>query len=1006
MKQNQKKNEINRVSDLYLMDEATQKKRFGNVALVVLCLFFIGIGSYAQSGDVANGKVIDVNGVPLPGASILEKGTKNGVSSDFDGNFSIKLQSENSILLFSYVGYSSKEIIVGSQTNIVVTLEEDAAKLDEVVVIGYGTTTRKEVTGSVASVRSEEFIQGVMTSPLGAVQGKVAGLSIVSSNGSDPNSDYTIRIRGLNSLSGGKAPLIIVDGAVWSGSLKMIDPEQIKTFDILKDGSAAAIYGTRGTNGVVLITLKEPEQGDVKFEFSSFVSYEVVEKNDLWFTADEYRDATNTLIPDYTDLDKGSSTDWLDEVSRNPINQNYNLSITGGKANLAFRANITYKNNEGLFEKNYSNVVSPSIFVTQKAFGDRLTLDYKLLFSRTTSSDIPGGLYGQTITRNPTEPIYDPENIIGNGYYDNLIQGSRNPVAMVNESTFDREVNFINGVVNADYKLMESLSLNVNGSYNSWLGTNGSYLTKFYPLLGKSGQASVGSWNTKSYILEPSIRYRFGLGEDHRFNAIVGYSFNESVSSNMSITNANYDTDNFSYNNIAAGNDLIEGLANISTYKESNKLISFYGRVSYNFKDKYLVSASVRHEGSSRFGENNKWGTFPALSLGWRLNQESFMEDIGFINELKIRAGVGVTGNQSIPNYQSIPRLSTRIGDSSGLFYYLGNWQNVYVPDNNPNPDLKWETKTEYNIGLDFGLFNRVSGSIDMYKRTISDLLWYYNVPVPPNVYDNIYANVGEMTNKGIEILLKGDIVKTPKFNWNSSVTWSKNVNEMVKLSDPSRGYELEFIKYTPAATSWAQLLREGDAVGNFWVPIYVGTAEDGSIIYEDLDGDGSVDENSIGDRRNVGNEYPDFEMGWQNSLTYNKFFLTFSFRAMFGQSLINWDRLNNENVKRLTDGRNAMKSILDHPEYVGEYRFDDRFVDDGTFVKLDNIVFGYDFKFGQNMLKLYVSGRNLLTITNFKGNDPEQVPVGINTDYEKYGGDNLSYPYSRTYLLGLKFNF
>lgn len=381
------------------------------------------------------------------------------------------------------------------------------------------------------------------------------------------------------------------------------------------------------------------------------------------------------------------------------------------------------------------------------------------------------------------------------------------------------------------------------------------------------------------------------------------------------------------------------------------------------------------------------------------------MKEIAWIDNLKIRAGVGVTGNQDIPNYQSIPTLSTRKGDSSGLFYYKGNWMNVYVPDNNPNPDLKWERKTEYNLGLDFGLFNRLSGTVDLYKRIISDLLWWYNVPVPPNVYDNVYANVGKMTNKGIEFQLRGDIIQSPDFNWSSTLTYSKNMNKLTKLSDPSRGYDLDYIKITPAATSWSQLLREGDSVGNFWAPVYTGMDDDGNPVYEDLDG-GGVDENSIGDRKIVGNEYPDFEMGLQNSLSYKSFFLTFSLRALVGQSLLNWDRMLNENLRPLTNGYNVLKSVLDHPEYKSEISYDSRFVDKASFLKLDNLVFGYDFRLGQSKLRLYVSGSNLFTITGFDGNDPEQTIPDFNTNTEITGADNLTYPYSRTYLVGLKFNF
>lgn len=952
------------------------------------------------------GKVNSSDGFSLPGVTVLEKGTNNATATDADGNFAINVAGTESVLVFSFIGFENQEITVAGQSTINVTLTENITALNEIVVVGYGTTTKKEVTGSIASVSSDEFLQGVMTSPIGAIQGKVAGLSIVNSNGSDPNSDYTIRIRGLNSFSGGNSPLIIVDGAVWGGSLNMIDPEQVKTIDILKDGAAAAIYGTRATNGVILITLKEPMVGKPSFEFSSFVSFEAVNKAKNWMTASEYRKAITEFAPTQPQLDKGSSTNWLEEVTQRPVNQNYNLAFSGGRDNVAYRANLNYKDNQGLFKDNYSKVVSPSIMISQKAFENKLSIDYKLLYSRTESSDVPSDLLYQTLVRNPTEPVYDPTNTTGGGYYNNQIQGSKNPVAMLNESTYDRELHFLNGTINAGYKLLDNLTLNLGVYYNTWLGFDGSYLTQYYPLLGKTGEASVGAWKTSSIIIEPNVTYSFSINDDHQFQVMGGYSFYEGTNSNMDMMNRNFDTDNFSYNNIEAGNDLAVGLAQMSTYKESNRLIAFFGRATYNYRDKYLASVSLRQEGSSRFGRNNRWGSFPALSVGWRLNEEGFLDNATWIDNLKIRAGVGVTGNQDIPNYQSIPRLSTRIGDSGSLFYYQGEWVTVYVPDNNPNPDLKWEKKTEYNIGVDYGFFKRLTGSIDLYQRDITDLLWWYNVPVPPNVYNNIYANVGAMTNKGIEIQIRGNIISTPNASWTSTFTYSKNVNTVKKLADPDKGYQLDYIKITPAATNWAQLLREGDPVGNFLAPVYLGSDEDGNPIYEDLDDDGSVDVNSIGDRKVVGNEYPDFEMGWQNEFTYKKFFLTCSFRARVGQSLLNWDRMNFENTRPLRNGYNAMNSLFDHPDYEGQIAYDSRFVDKASFVKLDNLVFGYNFDLGKNKLQLYVSGSNLLTMTKFKGNDPEQTVPGFNTDTEKSGGDNLTYPYSRTFLTGLKFNF
>ncbi len=968
-------------------------------------LFFFSLNSFSQAKSVG-GIIKDDNGEPLPGVSVVVKGTTMGTITNNEGHYSFTNLPADAVLQFSFVGMKTEEVEVGNQTSVDLIMKPSLVDIDEVVAIGYGTTTKKEVTGAVTSIKSDKFIQGDVSSPIGAIQGLVPGLSIISTNGSDPTSDYTIRLRGLSSLSGGKSPLIIVDGVVWEGSINSINPDQIQSIDVLKDGSAAAIYGTRATNGVILITLKSPEEGAVKFEISSYASLQAVEKDKAWLTPSEYRDAINKYAPaQASNLNKGSSTYWLDETTRTPINQNHNIAITGGSENISFRSNLSYKDNQGLFPENYSNVLSPSIFVNQKALKGRLNLDYKLFYSKTKTSNVPGDLYYQISVRNPTEPIYDPLNTNDNGYYNNRIQNSKNPVAMLNESTYDQEVNFLNAYVNANFELFDRFFIKFNLSNNSWQGISGDYLTRYYPLLGKTGQADIGSWNTNVLTFEPSLNYSLTLSNEHHFNLLSGYSYTEGNNRNLGANNANFDTDKFSYNNIEAGNDLITGLAGMNSYRESNKLIAFYGRVNYNFADKYLASASLRYEGSSRFGTNNKWGMFPALSLGWRINEEDFLNDLRWINELKIRAGIGVTGNQNIPNYLSIPRLSTRKGDSSGLFYYDQNWMNVYVPYNNPNPDLKWERKTEIDFGVDFAFFDRFSGTVDFYKRTISDLLWWYNVPVPPNVYDNVYANVGEMTNTGFEANIEADVVRKGGFWWNSTIIYSKNVNKLTKLADPSRGYELDFVKITPAATSWAQLLREGESVGNFWAPIYTGVDESGSATYEDIDGNG-VDKNSIGDRRIVGNEYPDFEVGWQNNLKYKQFFMSFSFRAVIGQSLLNWSRLSFENMRPLLNGNNVLRSTLDNPEFMGDIVYDSRFVDKASYAKLDNLVFGYDFNFDEFNFRLYISGSNLLTITKFEGNDPEQPIPGFNTDTEKFGGDNLTYPYSRIFLLGLKLNF
>jgi TonB-dependent starch-binding outer membrane protein SusC len=949
-----------------------------------------------------SGVVVDENNVSLPGVNVTIKGTFSGTATDREGKFSLTV-NDGEVLVFSFIGYKKVETPVAGLTTLNITLELDLVGMDEVVVIGYGTTTRKEITGSVTSVKSDRFISGDLRTPMAAIQGLVPGLSIVSTDGNNPNAEHTIRLRGLNSFSGGKSPLILVDGKVWNLPLSIIDPESIAAIDVLKDGSAAAIYGTRATNGVILISLKEPIKGDVQYQFSSFVSAEQVNRDNRWFTADEYRDLIAEYDPNRAAfLDRGHSTYWLDETTRTPINQSYSLAITGGDNKLNYRTNIMMRENQGLFYNNYSRLVTPSIYVSQTGLNNRLNVDYKLLYSNAKRLYQPSGMLAQSLIRNPTEPVYDEANKASNGYFTSFdTSGYTNPVAMSNESTNEGSENYVTGDFNASFLILEGFTANFSGSYTSSQNNYGTYLTKYYPRVGYTGDASRTTNTNYYFSLEPTLQYRFSFG-GHNFQTLGGYSFYEYVGSSFYGRNYNFDTDNFSYNNLGAGQALVDGFSSLTSGKESNRLIAFYGRVMYNFQYKYLFATSLRYEGSSRFGNNNKWGFFPAVSLGWRLNEESFLKEVSWVNNLMLRAGYGVTGNQDIPNYQSVPRMA--VGPK---MFYNGRWINSYQSANNPNPDLKWEKKAETNIGVDFGLFNRISGSIEFYNRNITDLLWWYSVPVPPNVFNNIYANVGSMRNRGFELMLEGKIINNKDLNWTSTLVYSMNRNKVTKLADPSRGYALEFIRMTAAATSWAQMIRVGESIGNFWAPIYTGVDSQGRAVYEDVNNDGVVQKERIEDRRIVGNEYPDFEFGWQNIFYYKNFDFSFALRGMIGQSLLNRDRIAYENWEPFKAGRNVLKSILDRPEYTGPYAYDSRFVDESSFVKLSNVTLGYNLK-GKTlkMVRLYVSGNNLITITKFEGTDPEKVIPNISTNTETFGADNLWYPYSRTFVIGLNLNF
>lgn len=983
-------------------------REFQKRKTLLLLIFFLFAQIVCAQDLTVKGTVTDEKGLTLPGVSILEMGTSNGVVTDGDGNYDIKLTSNQAVLKFTFVGMIPQEVKVNARTTINVTMVMDSELLEEVVVVGYSTTTKKEITGAVASVGEESFNKGDLLSPISLVQGKVPGLNIVRANGGNPNGGFQIRLRGLNSLSGGKSPLIVVDGAIWTNSLDLINPNEVESIDVLKDGSAAAIYGTRATNGVILITTKKAGKNEqLNFEFSSFLSSQVASEDNRYLTPQEYRDAVNTYYPDLaSSLDAGDNTDAFDMVTRNPLSKNMSLAASGGSENISFRADIYYKDNEGLVRNTSSRIITPSITINQRAFNNRLNINYKLVYSN-IKRDRGGtdAVISQAISRNPTQPIYNPTDTGHGGYFTTIsADGFLNPVAMINERVSDVKQEFINGDINGSYELFDGFKVRARFSYNSRGNQVGTYHTRYYPNVGTDGEATVSTASNSNVLFEPDVTYDFSMG-DHNVNLLAGYSYFENINEGFSINNYDFDVDDFLYHNIGSGAALYEGLATIDSYKNSNKLIGFYGRASYNYNDKYLLSGSLRYEGSSRFGANNKWGLFPAISAGWRINEEDFAQDLSWLSNLKLRVGYGVTGNQDIPNYLSLSRLAV----SDRQFYYNGRFINAYQPASNPNPDLKWERKAELNFGVDFGVFdNRLTGNVEVYQRKITDLLWWYAVPVPPNVFDNIYANVGEMKNNGVEFQLNYEVLNAGDLTWFTSVNFSNNRNEMVNFSDPSRGYELEYLKTTPAAGTWTQLVIEGQPVGNWVAPVYAGLDDDGNAIYKDVDGDGNVDVDSENDREIVGNQYPVTTLGWNNTLQYKNFDLNFFFRGAFGQSALNYERLFKENWQPLLAGGNMLRSQLDNPEFTGIQRYDSRYIEDASFIKLDNLTLGYNLKVSETAtLRVYVTGQNLITITDYSGADPEYAIPEFNTSVATSGAGNLTYyPYTRSYLFGVNLKF
>jgi TonB-linked SusC/RagA family outer membrane protein len=974
------------------------KRRFAVILFTAIMLTgSICVGN-AQQKRTVNGKVAEaVSNMPLAGTTINVKSTNSTAISDADGNFSITAASGD-VLVFYFMGYVTQEIVVSNQSQINVLMVEEISQIDDVVVIGYGTTTKKEVTGSVSSINSDDFKSGNIIDPIQLLQGQIAGLNIIRANGGDPNGSFQIQLRGRTTMSGGTSPLIVIDGVV-GGELSDLSPNEIQTIDVLKDGSAAAIYGTRATNGVILVTTKKATSGTSKLEFSSYLALQTVDKKPEMLTADEFRAALDKYGLSNSS-DHGASTDWFDKVTQSPVTQNYELSSSGGTRALSYRAGVSWTKDNGLVKKSSKESLRTRINVSQMLINDRLKLDYNATYSTSKSVYADTYILRQAMFHNPTEPVYANENTpaqYGNYYYVGAME-YYNPVAMLEQFDDSGLRKQFTGSINASLSIINGLKANALVSLTESSERYGHYYGKYYPIgIGNNGYAETYNNHGKYKSLESYLDYS-AFFNDHRIQAIFGYSYSEQWGESYDAMNYKFDTDLFSFHNIGAGAAIKDGLATMSSSKSSSKLISFFGRVMYNYKEKYLLTASLRHEGSTRFGSDHKWGLFPGISLGWRLANEPFMKDIEWINDIKLRAGFGVTGNQEIGNYQSLAIL--RKGSSN--FYYNGSWLSTYEPGRNPNPDLRWEKKSEFNIGFDAAILdNRLSINFDFYNRRTTDLLYTYSVPVPPNLYSSTFANVGTIDNKGVEFSVSGTPYVTKDFKWHVTGTFSHNTNKLVSFSNDIYAMDaLNLGYFGDDLKIYTMRIEEGGSLGNFYGPKFLGFDGNGGAIYEDLDGVAGITE---ADYQIIGNAYPDFIFSLQNTFTYKNFDFGFLLRGSVGNEVLNQTRVYYEGPAYLGT-KNILKSSLDNDYTEGAY-YSSRFIEDGSYLKLDNVTLGYNISIKSayiSKVRIYLTGQNLFTITKYKGIDPEISLSGLQPGIDWYD----FYPRTKTFVLGVKVTF
>lgn len=979
--------------------------------LVILMGFQL---SLAQKMNIT-GTVTDPEGEPLIGVSVTVAGTQQGVTSDLDGNYSISADSKGK-LRFSYIGYKTEDVAVSGRNVINVKMNEDSEILSEVVVIGYGTMDKRELTSAISHVGEKDFLSVSSLDPSMMIQGKVPGVSITNTGAGDPNNQASIQIRGVSSRSAGLGPLIVIDG-VPGGNLTNINPNDIASFDVLKDGAASAIYGTRGSNGVILVTTKKgSKDGSTHTSYSGTVAWDFAQRELNMMNAQDYREVR--LGWGDRGVDLGGNVDWLDAVTRTGFTTQHTLTVSGGNERSNYRVSADYRNANGIDLRSDREEYGARASVMHTTKGGLFTVNLNVAPRIIYRNNADWSVFCNAIEANPTTPLMNPEN--PNQYYN--FQGqvvSSNPVELMKLEKDQADTKLLDWDGTIKLNLLplfapdsnQTLSTQVMFADHQYSNNNTWFRPSTSTLAingGYDGEGSRSYSKERQYVLEWLTNWS-GSFNNHNIKAMAGYSYQYSQYSGFSAWNKDFPNDGLGSDNLGSG-ELAkeEGEVLMSSYKNDAKLISFFGRVSYDYDGKYLFTASLRHEGSSKFGENHKWGNFPAVSAGWRISQEEFMRDIDWINDLKIRGDYGETGNQDFGSYLS---LNTMTG--FGYYFYNGKYFQVWGPSKNVNPDLRWEKGKNWNVGIDFSMFNnRFYGSLNYFNRRQQDLLGNYKVSVPPFLFDETFVNVGTMKNTGFEFDLSFNAVQTKDFDYNFNVigTWMSN-----KFVDFSNSQYIGQDFYNVCDTSdpypyyTLQRIEKGQSLGNFFMWKFAGITTDGEWLVYDKDGDIiRAAQATEADRQVVGNGMPKFTMSTGHNFRYRNFDLALFFRGAFGFDIFNihdfyyGTRNFSGNVLCKAYGKNFDINPDENP-VVSDY-----FLERGDYFKLDMITLGYTLPLEKcrfaNRLRVYGTMKNVFTITKFSGVDPSTYQVNGLTPGAQ--GSRSYYPSIRQLIIGVTLDF
>lgn len=989
-------------------------KHFSIVSFILMILCVQNI--MAQKRTVS-GIVTDSKNEPLIGVNVtIKNASTTGTITDIDGKYSLEIPSGNSVLVFSYIGYSTQEVKVNNRSVVDIVLKDDMQALEEVVVVGYGTMKKSDLTGSVSSITSDNFKLGTDLTPQQLMQGAFSGVNI-SQNSGKPGGSNTIRVRGGTSITASNDPLYVIDGVPISTSagvnqsnigssttdffdqepinpLSNINPNDIESINILKDASATAIYGSRGANGVIMITTKKGKAGMRQLDYSFNLGVSTVAKKLDVLTGDEYRKTVSEL--GLTLDDKGQNTDWQDVIFRTAISQNHYVSFMSGSENTSYRASAGYSNQNGVMEGSSMKSANARMNINHKALNDKLKLNMNISYGETNSDQAPvsntvGSEMGSSMLYeayvfNPTYPIYNEEG----DYYD-VPPYRVNPASFSKELLDERATSQFLGNLTADWNFYKPFTLQVNAGYNKNTINRNSYISKSNLLgNGNNGYVTVQKLSDYSKLLETILKYNQSFGK-HNIDAMVGYSWQYFYSEGQTTKAYGFLSDNFKWYSLAAA----QTVESVSSYAESNTLISMYGRINYNYADKYLLTATVRRDGSSRFGSGNKWGIFPSVAASWRISQEDFFQN-DIMSDLKLRASFGITGSQEIGNYNSLSTL----GASTNGYLVGGEKITIVLPQQYTNPDLKWEQTAQTDIGIDFGFLNgKIRGSIDYYYKKTTDLLLSVAVPSPSLITTQI-ANVGTVTNQGIELDLSFDLMRTKNFAWDANLNLSHNKNEVVSLSNGQwTGDNMQVAPCQGQGLSgtYAQLIMPGQPIGTFYGKRFIGVV------------DGVEQFANDGEPEVIGCAQPDLTFGLGTNLQYKNWTLSLNFRGSIGNDVYNCTANNLAYLSNLP-GRNVLKEAVTSGVNRDQAKvYSSRFIEDGSFVRLDNLSLGYNFSLPKLYIsnaRVFVSAQNLFVITGYSGADPEVNSEISRTGVAPLGVDYLSYPKARTFSMGINLSF